>query len=625
MIVLRRIFMLFCLVVSIIQVGYAQRDVVVEIWTVKESRQHSLGTGFFFGDSTAVLTCYHVIRGAKEIRVAYRPDRTQPPDVYTDVLVRSYSPDHDLALLKIGGITKANPFVRPVVDAPSWREGQEMTIYGHPHGLFYSHLRAYPTHSGYVVSKDVTDRKLAPIFNLNDVNLVMLEGRIYGGMSGGPVLFEGGCIGVLSGCKHEGGTIAWAIPCIYATPERMISVNKTPRDITNWPPLRLMRPDRATLIQNRQIERGVQNLLDEYFAEIETLITLNDEVNAHAIKALACIQSFRLFIEGGLSSGGHPSEVMNNPAYKHLKNETNKYWKAMDETWYRIADSRLKLHACMERLESETRSFSKALPRTQKNDELGKEYISLAEPMRREIVESGKRTKELEQSMQNVLKAMGKTPATLEEMNTYFKTMEAYPSAILRPSSRRDRVARLRVFRSLGYLWQRIFAEDYDTPEMDWVFTCNKGYSMVIPAGWQIDLWPDTPDSAPVDSDLRKGGLEPCLYINNGIDEDLTDTVCAAICTFSSQMESALRDKRPEWFQTTVNEVAGGRDIEIHREGAILYSAVPVESGKKYTYFAMAALPEKTVYLKTLPFDRKYLDTVRRAVPAMASSMQLTK
>ncbi len=625
MITQRRIFVFLSLVVSIFQVGYAQRDAVVEIWTVKESRQHSLGTGFFFGDSTTVLTCYHVIRGAKEIRVAYRPDRTKPSEVYTDVLVRSYSPDRDLAVLQIRGVTEAIPFVRPAAETLSWREGQEMTVYGHPHGIFYSHLRVYPTHAGYVVTQDVKDRRQAPIFNIKDVNLVLLEGRIYGGMSGGPVLFEGGCIGVLSGCKHEGGTIAWAIPCMYATPERMISVNKTPRDITNWPPLRLMRPNRAILTQNTQIEQRVQHLLDEYFAEIETLAALNDELNAHAVKALGCIQSFWLLIEGGLSSGARPSEVMNNPAYEHLKNETNKDWKALDETWYRIVDSRLRLHARMEKLESETRSFSKALPRTQKNDELGKEYISLAEPMRREIVESGKRTKELEQSMQNVIKAMGKPPATLEEMKTYFKTMEAYPSAILRPSSRRDRVARLRVFRSLGYLWQRIFAEEYDTRDMNWVFMCNKGYSMVIPAGWQIDTWPDTPDSDTVDADLRDALLEPCLYINNGIGEDLTDTVCVAICTFSSQLESVPLDKKVEWFRTVANGFAGGRDIEIYREGTILYSAVPAESGKEYSYFAMATLPEKTVYLWALPFNRKYLDTVRRALPAMVSSVQLTK
>jgi len=375
--------------VSICQASYAQKAAVVKIWVVRESQQHSLGTGFFFGDNRTVLTCYHVICGAKEIRVVHRPDRTKPPNVYTDVLVQSYSPDRDLATLQMRDTTKAIPFVRPVAETPSWREGQEMAIYGHPHGIFYSHLRVYPTHGGYVVSQDVTDRKLAPIFNLEDVNLVVLEGRIYGGMSGGPVLLEGRCVGVLSGCKHEVGTIAWAIPCMYAEPQRMISVGKAPQDITNWPPLRLMRPDRATLIQSTQVERRVQNLLDEYFAEIETLAVLNDEVNGHALKALGCIKSLQLLVEGGLSKGARPSELLNNPAYKQAGDETNKHWKALDETWHRIGDSTNKLLARMEKLRSEVGSFSRALPRTQKNDELGKEYMRLVEPMIRTINEHG--------------------------------------------------------------------------------------------------------------------------------------------------------------------------------------------------------------------------------------------
>jgi len=206
-----------------------------------------------------------------------------------------------------------------------------------------------------------------------------------------------------------------------------------------------------------------------------------------------------------------------------------------------------------------------------------------------------------------------------------FKTLEAYPSTTLLLSFRRDRVERLRVFRSLGYLWQRIFVEEYDTHDMSWVFNCDKGYSMVIPAGWQLDLWPDTPDSAPVDSDLRKRGLEPCIYMNNGIGEDLTDTVCVAICTFSSQRESVPLDKKVEWFRTVVSSAAESGKVEIHREGAVSYCAVPIGAGKEYNYFAMAALPEKTVYLMTLPFNRKYLDTVRRALPAMVSSVELTE
>ena len=48
---------------------------------------------------------------------------------------------------------------------------------------------------------------------------------------------------------------------------------------------------------------------------------------------------------------------MNNPGYKYMMDETSKYWKALDETWYRIGDSMNKLLDHKEKLRSAVGGF----------------------------------------------------------------------------------------------------------------------------------------------------------------------------------------------------------------------------------------------------------------------------
>jgi hypothetical protein len=612
------------LMLSLCQVSYAQKEAVVEIWVVKETG-HSLGTGFFFGGSNTVLTCYHVIRGAKEIRVVHRPDRAKPPNNYTDVSVLRYAPDHDLATLQVRDAPSGTPYIRATAKIPSWKEGQEMAVYGHPHGTAYLRLPAPVLHDGYIKSGDVTARGLKSIFRIEDVNVVMLGATIYGGMSGGPVVFERGCVGVLSGCKHEGGTIAWAIPCLYAEPQRMNLVGKAPRDIVNWPTLTLMVPDRATLIHSTQIERSTQDLLDEYFAELGKLSSLNDVADAQASKAWASVAAVRLMMQGALSKGSRRKELSSNPVYKSATDEMGRQLKSLLETRILFSDSSRTLSAHRNRLRSAVGTMSRRLPNTQKNDELRKEYRRLGDALESELAElaQANSTKEYARTAQDVVRSMAKSPTDWQEMNGFLKTIEAHLLTTLDPRSRRDCTEVIRVYRDLGYVWERIFVEEYDARDVDWVFICEKGYRMVIPAGWQIDTWPDTPDSNPIDRDIRKIGLEPCLYVTNRVGDDLRDAVYAAICTFSDKWESSPIDNKLEHFRMLVSNV-GDRAVEIHTEGATSYCAVPAETGNKFMYFAMAARPKTTVVLSVLPFDRKYLAAVARAFPAMVSSAEPT-
>lgn len=55
----------------------------------------STGTGFFWEINGNVLTAYHVVQGAKEIRIYYKGK------MYDQIEVISYSNEYDLVLLKI--------------------------------------------------------------------------------------------------------------------------------------------------------------------------------------------------------------------------------------------------------------------------------------------------------------------------------------------------------------------------------------------------------------------------------------------------------------------------------------------------------------------------------------------
>ena len=618
--------MLLALLPPLCAVTHAQKEAVLEITAINGAQQHTIGTGFFFGDGSTILTCYHVIRGAREIRIQYRPDRSKRPQWFVDVLVQSYSPEHDLATLQARDLTEAMPFLRPAGETPSWKEGQEMATYGSPDGLSYSRLEVRPLHDGYRLSQEIRTREQGAIFGIKDVNLVLLEATSYGGMSGGPVLFAGRCVGVFSGSKNEGGAIGWAIPCLYAAPGRMISVGKAPRDIANWPPLKLMLPGRETLTHSTRIASSTQGVLDEYFAELDKLDALYLQADGHASKALASVTALRLMMQGALARGARPQELFSNPVYKSTRDEMAKSFRALMETRNSVLDSQNKGAACSLKLASVSTALFRDLPRTQKNGALPDEYMRLLKTLADELtgLEQGKSSKEYMRTGQEAVRAMGKVPTNWPEMNGLLKALEAHLSTTLDPAFRGDRTEMMRLSREVGYVWQRVFVEEYDTRDMDWVFNCDNGYSMVIPAGWQIDAWPDTPDSNSVDPLIHKMGLEPCLYVTNRTGKDPRDAVYVAICTFSNELESLPLDKKFEWFQRVVSGMAEGGNVEIQTQASVRYCAVPAESGKEYNYFAMAPRPEKTVYLWAIQFDRKYLGAVGRALPAMVSSVELT-
>jgi hypothetical protein len=211
------------------------RDAVVQIFSTTTAGQAGLGTGFFISAAGRVLTCYHVIWGAHELKVIVGKQ------IYSRIQVEAIDPDHDLASLSIQGLDRSVVFLSPSMDSPLAFKNQTLETYGHPSVLNDQHLLARSTRDEFAKTQEFRNGATgARVFALRDVDLIPLDLTIYGGLSGAPLLFGNRAVGVISGSFQEGGSIAWAIPMKYIGD--MKSVRRS-ADQVAWPPLALMGSD----------------------------------------------------------------------------------------------------------------------------------------------------------------------------------------------------------------------------------------------------------------------------------------------------------------------------------------------------------------------------------------------
>lgn len=191
----------------------------------------SFGSGVHISSDGTLLTCYHVVQGAKEIRVISQ--RQIIPD--EAIVVQRIDPSHDLASLTIhpGYAFESFPISS---DVPTTED--DLKVVGYIGGLPHQTVWVRTTQTGYARSGQLVLNGKSP-FALPDVSLIPLNMLIYGGMSGSPLIFRGKTIGIVSGSLNEGGSLGWAIPATYITSTSALIVQKRASSVA-WLPLRLM-------------------------------------------------------------------------------------------------------------------------------------------------------------------------------------------------------------------------------------------------------------------------------------------------------------------------------------------------------------------------------------------------
>lgn len=218
-------------------------DRVVGVYATRAGGVTGQGSGFLISDKGHVLTCYHVIIGAQEIKISYQGN------LFYLVIVESIAPDADLAVLRLIGLSEKTEYFECKRDIKQLRKDFKSEIKQLRESLraakscrMVGYSRILPAGPQQEVSPDLPQRDLVsstsfrgkegePIF-LRDINVLLLSATVYDGFSGSPVLLDGTVVGVFSGSVYEGGTTAWAIPLFYMAELEAI-------DVATWKPQKL--------------------------------------------------------------------------------------------------------------------------------------------------------------------------------------------------------------------------------------------------------------------------------------------------------------------------------------------------------------------------------------------------
>lgn len=188
-----------CLPLSFGQLARAADPGVVYIETEQgpadEDQSRGMGTGFFF-EAGLVLTNYHVIRGAKSIRIDVG-ERQVPASVV------GVDPPTDVAVLRVEG---DDFHVLPLGASAKVSVGDWVVAIGNPFGL--SH-----TVSAGIVSAKGRTRNDVDLDPAGYYSFLQTDASINPGNSGGPLLdLNGNVIGINTAIRTGASGIGFAIP-----------------------------------------------------------------------------------------------------------------------------------------------------------------------------------------------------------------------------------------------------------------------------------------------------------------------------------------------------------------------------------------------------------------------------
>src|SRR5262245_11992641 len=169
----------------------------------QRSVQRALGSGFVIDKDGHILTNYHVVQGARSVRVSFsNHDNVKAPIVGTD-------PATDVAVLKVNERASAlNPL--PLGNSDTVEVGDPVVAIGNPFGLDRSVTAG-------IVS--ALQRQLSNTVGTSIYDVIQTDAAINHGNSGGPLLTDRGQViginsAILTGSTTEQGNVGvgFAVP-----------------------------------------------------------------------------------------------------------------------------------------------------------------------------------------------------------------------------------------------------------------------------------------------------------------------------------------------------------------------------------------------------------------------------
>ena len=219
-------------------VGVSTKSLVRDqFFNVKE--QEGLGSGFIINEDGYVVTNYHVINGAQEVKVIFSDGKE------VNAKVVNYDAERDIAVIKITDDVKM-PGIAQLGDSSTVKAGEEVIAIGNPLGKEFS-----STVTKGIVSSP--NRKMKTE-NGNVLDYIQTDAAINPGNSGGPLINSKGEVIGINTAKKVGEDIegiGFAIP-INEVKTRLGSLSK--------PILKLGIPARTVtpeLAKENKLEEGV--------------------------------------------------------------------------------------------------------------------------------------------------------------------------------------------------------------------------------------------------------------------------------------------------------------------------------------------------------------------------------
>lgn len=193
-------------------VGVSTKSLVRDqFFNVKE--QEGLGSGFIINEEGYVVTNYHVINGAQEVKVIFSDGKE------VNAKVINYDAERDIAVIKITDDVKM-PGIAQLGDSSTVKAGEEVIAIGNPLGKEFS-----STVTKGIVSSPTRKMKTE---NGNVLDYIQTDAAINPGNSGGPLINSKGEVIGINTAKKVGEDIegiGFAIP-INEVKTRLGSLSK---------------------------------------------------------------------------------------------------------------------------------------------------------------------------------------------------------------------------------------------------------------------------------------------------------------------------------------------------------------------------------------------------------------
>lgn len=243
----------------------APADAVVQILVTADGNRGRFGSGFYWNETGQIITAYHVVEGARRIRVVDPSGRT-----HEQVSVTHIQPDADLALLQVIGPSRATEFIPFSAAMP--KVSEELRAVGSPRGIAQQTFIGRVTAERLVPSTQFRDAMGRMIFrpDAKPLDLLPIDMTIYTGMSGGPVLHDGKAVAVLVASLNEGGALAWGIPVKYISGDQWVRVMKDPSHVS-WPSFSLMNEGTRSMEVLVSFAAAEGAILDVYVSQSQQL------------------------------------------------------------------------------------------------------------------------------------------------------------------------------------------------------------------------------------------------------------------------------------------------------------------------------------------------------------------